>query len=81
MTLPGADGAPLPYRVAAIQFEPDVFSADRHPDTYRTRRCIPIWYDALQALAGMASRIARERGAHAGAWLAPVRETVIAAMG
>ncbi|MBW3632417.1 MAG: hypothetical protein KY456_05235 [Chloroflexi bacterium] len=26
MTLPGADGAPNPYRVAAIQFEPTLFS-------------------------------------------------------
>jgi hypothetical protein len=81
MTLPGADGAPLPLAMAAVQFEPDFFSADRHPDTYRTRMCISIWYDALQALAGTPARIARERGAHAGAWRALAWETVIAAMG
>ncbi len=37
---------------------------------------MPIWYDALQAPAPIAARIARERGARPEAWLAPARETV-----
>jgi hypothetical protein len=35
---------------------------------------MPIWYDAMQAPAACAARIARERGARAEAWLIPERE-------
>jgi hypothetical protein len=37
---------------------------------------IPIWYDAMQAPAETAARIARERGARSGAWLSAVREPI-----
>src|SRR3712207_7157384 len=37
---------------------------------------IPTWYDAMQAPAEAAARIARERGARPGAWLTAVREPV-----
>jgi predicted amidohydrolase len=37
---------------------------------------MPIWYDALQAPREAAALIARERGARAEAWLAPVSEVV-----
>jgi len=37
---------------------------------------MPIWYDALQAPAPIAARIARERGARPEAWLGHMREAV-----
>jgi predicted amidohydrolase len=46
----------------------------RGKDLVRMR--MPIWYDAMQAPPDVAARIARERGARAGAWLSPAREAV-----
>lgn len=57
--------------------EIDTAGVSRTKDLVRMR--IPIWYDAMQAPAEAAARIARERGARAGAWLAPVREPVASA--
>jgi hypothetical protein len=43
----------------------------RAKDLVRMR--MPIWYDAMQAPAETAARVARECGARPGAWLAPAR--------
>ena len=45
------------------------------------RRRMPIWYDAMQAPAEHAARIARERGARPGAWLSAVREIAPVSLG
>ncbi|MBA2596070.1 MAG: hypothetical protein H0V00_05525 [Chloroflexia bacterium] len=54
--------------------EIDTGGVVRSKDLVRMR--MPIWYDALQAPPEHAARVAREHGARAGAWLAPVRELV-----
>ncbi len=46
----------------------------RAKDLVRMR--MPIWYDAMQAPAEAAARVAYEYGARPGAWLAPVREAL-----
>jgi predicted amidohydrolase len=51
----------------------------RAKDLVRMR--MPIWYDAMQAPPETAARIARERGARPGAWLAAVREPVASGVG
>ena len=58
--------------VATIEIATD--GVVRAKDLVRMR--IPIWYDAMQAPLRDAARIARERGARAGAWLEPARETI-----
>jgi predicted amidohydrolase len=57
---------------AAIEIETS--GVVRAKDLIRMR--MPIWYDAMQASPDAAARVARECGARAGAWLAPVREMV-----
>ncbi len=54
--------------------EIDTGGVSRTKDFVRMR--MPIWYDAMQAPSEQAARVAQERGARAGAWLAPARETV-----
>ena len=51
----------------------------RAKDLVRMR--MPIWYDAMQAPPATAARIARERGARPGAWLAAMREPVTSGVG
>jgi predicted amidohydrolase len=55
--------------------EVETSGVSRAKDLVRMR--IPIWYDAMQAPAETAARIARERGARSGAWLTAMREPVI----
>jgi hypothetical protein len=50
----------------------DTSGVVRAKDLVRMR--MPIWYDAMQAPAESATRIAHECGARPGAWLAPTRE-------
>jgi len=52
--------------------EIETHEVSRAKDLVRMR--MPIWYDAMQAPAEIAARIARERGARPDAWLAAVRE-------
>jgi hypothetical protein len=59
--------------------EIETAGVSRAKDLVRMR--IPIWYDAMQAPAEAAARIARERGARPGAWLTPVREPVTSGLG
>ena len=61
-------------REGTATLEIETRGMSRAKDLVRMR--IPIWYDAMQAPSNAAARIARERGARPGAWLAPVREPV-----
>jgi predicted amidohydrolase len=54
--------------------EIETHGVSRTKDLVRMR--IPTWYDAMQAPAQAAARIARERGARPGAWLTAVGEPV-----
>jgi hypothetical protein len=45
------------------------------------RMRIPIWYDSMQAPPEAAARVARDRGARPGAWLASVSEMAPLTMG
>jgi len=62
---------------ATLEIETDGVS--RAKDLVRMR--MPIWYDAMQAPPATAARIARERGARPGAWLAAMREPVTSGVG
>ena len=59
--------------------EIETHEVSRAKDLVRMR--MPIWYDAMQAPPETAARIARERGARPGAWLAAVREPVASGVG
>jgi predicted amidohydrolase len=59
--------------------EIETHGMSRAKDLVRMR--IPIWYDAMQAPPEAAARIAQERGARPGAWLATVREMAPLTMG
>jgi predicted amidohydrolase len=54
--------------------EVDTSGVVRAKDLVRMR--MPIWYDAMQTPVDAAERVARERGARPGAWLASAREMV-----
>jgi predicted amidohydrolase len=54
--------------------EIDTSGVVRAKDLVRMR--MPIWYDAMQTPVDAAERVARERGARPGAWLASTREMV-----
>jgi len=66
-------------REGSATLEVETRGVSRAKDLVRMR--IPIWYDAMQAPAETAARIARERGARPGAWLSAVRESVISGVG
>jgi hypothetical protein len=61
-------------REGTATLEIETRGMSRAKDLVRMR--IPIWYDAMQAPSETAARIARERGARSGAWLAPAPEPV-----
>ena len=63
----------------AATLDVDTCGLTRSKDLVRMR--IPIWYDAMQAPAETAGRIARERGARPEAWLAPAWEPVTSGVG
>jgi predicted amidohydrolase len=66
-------------REGTATLEIETHGVSRAKNLVRMR--IPIWYDAMQAPAESAARIARERGARPGAWLTAVRETVTSGVG
>jgi predicted amidohydrolase len=66
-------------REGAATLEIETDGVSRAKDLVRMR--MPIWYDAMQAPPATAARIARERGARPGAWLAAVREPVTSGVG
>ena len=66
-------------REGSATLEVETRGVSRAKDLVRMR--VPIWYDAMQAPAETAARIARERGARPGAWLSAVRESVISGVG
>jgi len=66
-------------REGTATLEIETYGESRAKDLVRMR--MPIWYDAMQAPSATAARVARERGARAGAWLAAVREPVASGVG
>jgi predicted amidohydrolase len=66
-------------REGTATLEIETAGVSRAKDLVRMR--IPIWYDAMQAPAETAARIAQERGARPGAWLTPVSEPVTSGLG